>query len=100
MTDYRVPAAISRTLAGKLQKVALSVHRALGLRDYSRVDIMMDEKQRPYVLEANSIPGFTDLSLLPKAARAAGISFELPIAVYILAKLGILGPATMKKYKN
>ena len=76
MTDYRVPAAISRTLAGKLQKVALSVHRSLGLRDYSRVDIMMDEKQRPYVLEANSIPGFTDLSLLPKAARAAGISFE------------------------
>lgn len=76
MTNYLVPAPISRRLTAKLQKIALTVHRALGLRDFSRVDFMVDEKERPYVLEANSIPGFTELSLLPKAARAAGISFE------------------------
>lgn len=76
MTDYLVPAPISDTLAGKLQRTALSVHRVLGLRDFSRVDILVDKEERPYVLEANSIPGFTEMSLLPKAARSAGISFE------------------------
>lgn len=75
MTKYLVPAPISKPLAVKLQRLALSVHRALGLRDLSRVDVMMDSKGSPYVLEANSIPGFTELSLLPKAARAEGISF-------------------------
>jgi D-alanine-D-alanine ligase len=76
MTDYEVPASISKKLSERLQKIAISVHQALGLRDFSRVDIMVDEKERPYVLEANSIPGFTELSLLPKAAKAEGISFE------------------------
>lgn len=76
MTEYQVPARIPAEAAKKLQTLGLKVHKALGLRDFSRVDIMMDGKGRPYVLEANSIPGFTELSLLPKAARAAGISFE------------------------
>jgi D-alanine-D-alanine ligase len=76
MTDYLVPAPISERLSHKLQKLGLEVHRCLGLRDFSRVDIMVDEKGIPYVLEANSIPGLTELSLLPKAAQAAGISFE------------------------
>ncbi|MBI3306684.1 MAG: D-alanine--D-alanine ligase [Candidatus Omnitrophica bacterium] len=76
MTDYLVPAPISKKIAKRIQAAGLSAHQALGLRDFSRVDIMLDEKNRPFVLEANSIPGFTALSLLPKAARAAGISFE------------------------
>lgn len=76
MTDYIVPAKIPAKLARRLQAIALKTHRALGLRDFSRVDMMVDGRGRVYVLEANSIPGFTELSLLPKAARAAGISFE------------------------
>jgi len=48
----------------------------LGLRDFSRVDILLDEREKPFVLEVNAIPGFTDLSLFPKAAQAAGISFK------------------------
>lgn len=76
MTDYLVPAPISKSLARRLQKISLEVHRRLGLRDFSRTDIMLDAKNQPFVLEANSIPGFTELSLLPKAAGAAGISFE------------------------
>lgn len=75
MTEYVVPARISKKLAAKIQKLASKTHRVLGLRDMSRVDIMVDDKDRPYVLEANSIPGFTEFSLLPKAARASGISF-------------------------
>lgn len=76
MTEYLVPAPLPQKIAKRLQQTALLAHRSLGLRDFSRVDIMLDEKNRPYVLEANSIPGFTALSLLPKAARAAGVSFE------------------------
>ncbi len=76
MTDYLVPAPISAALSKKLQRIGLKTHRVLGLRDFSRVDIMVDRKGKPYVLEANSIPGFTELSLLPKAAKARGISFE------------------------
>ncbi len=76
MTKYEVPAKIPKKLASKMRKIALKVHKSLGLRDFSRVDIMVDRKGNPFVLEANSIPGFTELSLLPKAAQAAGISFE------------------------
>jgi len=76
MTEYIVPAKISKNQALSLQRIALRVHRFLRLQDFSRVDIMMDLRGRPYVLEANSVPGLMGLSLLPKAARAAGISFE------------------------
>ncbi|MDD5217001.1 MAG: D-alanine--D-alanine ligase [Candidatus Omnitrophica bacterium] len=76
MTEYLVPAPIDGKLAAKLQRIALKVHRVLGLRDFSRIDLMVDRVGHAYVLEANSIPGLTELSLLPKAARACGISFE------------------------
>lgn len=76
MTQYIVPAKIPVSMARKMQRLALRTHRALGLRDLSRVDLMADQKGKLYILEANSIPGFTEFSLLPKAARCAGISFE------------------------
>ena len=50
-------------------------HAALGCRSFSRVDMMMNKSGRIFVLEVNTIPGMTDRSLLPKAAKAAGISF-------------------------
>ncbi len=77
MTEYKVPARIPKSLAAKLQRIAIAVHKVLGLRDISRIDMMVDRSGNPYVLEANSIPGFTELSLLPKAARAAGIPFDV-----------------------
>lgn len=76
MTQYLVPAPIPVKLTKELQGLAVRVHQTLGLRDLSRVDFMVDQKGAPFVLEANTIPGFTELSLLPKAAREAGISFE------------------------
>lgn len=76
MTMYDVPARIPRTVAKKMQRLALKVHRVLGLRDFSRVDMMTDASGGIYILEANSIPGFTEFSLLPKAAKEAGISFQ------------------------
>ncbi len=76
MTEYLVPAPIPESWRRRFQRCALDVHEALGLRDFSRVDLVTDREGEPFVLEANTIPGFTELSLLPKAAREAGISFE------------------------
>ncbi|MBI4367768.1 MAG: D-alanine--D-alanine ligase [Candidatus Omnitrophica bacterium] len=86
-TDYLVPAPISRALAHRLQAVALRAHRRLGMRDLSRVDFKVDPAGRPYVLEINSIPGFTEMSLLPKAARQAGVGFtELCLTLLRMAR--------------
>lgn len=76
MTTYEVPAKIPAKVAKKIQAIAYKVYRGLGLRGFSRVDVMLDRKNRPFVLEVNSIPGLTEFSLLPKAAGAIGISFE------------------------
>ncbi len=72
VTEHGLPAAWVK----RIQNTALKVFKALNLRDFGRIDMMLDEKGNPYVLEANSIPGFTEMSLLPKAARKAGISFD------------------------
>jgi len=76
MTEYLVPAPIDELLESSLKRIAIEVHEKLGLRDLSRTDFMTDTSGNIFVLEINSIPGLTELSLLPKAARAAGISFE------------------------
>jgi D-alanine-D-alanine ligase len=75
-TRYLIPAPLAPRIVRHVQRIALKAHRVLGLRDFSRVDVMLDKSGAPYVLEVNTIPGFTSLSLLPKAAQAAGISFE------------------------
>lgn len=69
------PASIPPEEAALLQDYALRAHRALKLGSYSRIDIRQDERGRPWCLEANSLPGMTATSLLPQAARAAGIEF-------------------------
>ncbi len=75
MAIETAPARIPNDLARALQETALRVHRILGLRHYSRVDFMVDDSGNAWCLEANSLPGMTSNSLLPKAARAAGMSF-------------------------
>ena len=75
-TQYVCPARILDEQAAKLRELALASHRALGCRDMSRTDILVDRQGEPWVLEVNTIPGFTDHSLLPKAAAAAGVGFE------------------------
>jgi D-alanine-D-alanine ligase len=69
------PAEVDRESAARMQALALDVHRILRLRDYSRVDFMMDGEGGVWCLEANTVPGMTANSLLPRAARAAGVRF-------------------------
>jgi D-alanine-D-alanine ligase len=69
------PAKISAGLTSAIQELALRAHRALGLKVYSRVDVMLSQNDEPFVLELNTIPGMTETSLLPDAAAVAGISY-------------------------
>ncbi len=74
-TDYLVPASLDRTIEFQAKSLALRAHDCLGCRDYSRVDLILSPKGELFVLEVNTIPGFTETSLLPKAAQASGIEF-------------------------
>lgn len=69
------PAEIEDELARELRELALAVHRGLGLRHFSRVDFRLDERGRPSCLEVNTLPGMTEMSLLPQSAQVVGVSF-------------------------
>lgn len=70
------PAKIEESLAKQIEEVALKVHQALRLGDYSRIDVIVDKNKNIYCLEANTLPGMTPMSLFPQEAKAKGISFE------------------------
>ena len=74
-SDELCPAPIEEALAQRCRNVGLTAHRALGCRGMSRTDMLVDEGGRIFVIETNTIPGFTETSLLPQAARAAGIAY-------------------------
>lgn len=75
-SEYIVPAEIPEGVTEEIQRVALKTHQILGCEGFSRVDFMIDAGRRYYVLEINTIPGFTSTSLLPKAAEHYGLSFD------------------------
>jgi D-alanine-D-alanine ligase len=74
-TQYLCPAPIEKENASVYQELAMKAHQALGCEVVSRVDLMVDSAGQAVVLEVNTLPGMTDLSLLPRAGRAAGIDF-------------------------
>jgi D-alanine-D-alanine ligase len=75
-STHIVPAKIDEDLAARLQMLALSVHRLIGLRDYSRTDFIVTNGGRPQILEINTLPGLTQTSLVPDACASIGISYE------------------------
>jgi D-alanine-D-alanine ligase len=75
-TRYLVPAPLDEQMSRTCQNLALQTFTALGCRNMGRVDIRLSEDEKPYVLELNSIPGFTETSLLPKAAAESGLNFS------------------------
>lgn len=75
-TEYICPAKFTKTMFARLNEVAVAAHKALGCRVYSRVDFRVTEDDDIYALEVNTAPGLTDTSLVPKAARAYGLSFS------------------------
>lgn len=86
-SDYACPADLDAATTRAVQDAALAAHRALGVEIYSRVDVLLDARHHPFVLEANTIPGMTATSLLPKAAAAIGIAF--PELCRMIAELSL-----------
>ena len=74
-TEYFCPADFSPETTARIQAAGLGAFRAIGGRDYARVDVMVQPDGSPVVLEVNTLPGMTETSLLPKAAMAFGIDY-------------------------
>lgn len=82
-TKELIPAPLEKETEEKVKEVALSAYKALGCSSFARVDLRLDEKENPFVLEVNTIPGLTPLSLFPLSAQAMGISFPQLIDIII-----------------
>jgi D-alanine-D-alanine ligase len=86
--DFFVPARITGDAAGRAAEAAAHVHRLVGCRDVSRIDLVIDSDGTPQVLECNTSPGMTENSLLPMAAEAAGMTFQDVVSRVISDALG------------
>jgi D-alanine-D-alanine ligase len=75
MAEHILPARLPADLYEKVLRLGENAHRALGCSGYSRVDFLVTADGGCYILEVNTLPGMTDLSLLPEIARGAGIGF-------------------------
>ncbi len=75
-TRYLCPCGLPAEKEAELQSLARKAFDVLGCRGWGRIDILMDETGKPYLLEANTLPGMTDHSLVPMAAKVAGIAFD------------------------
>jgi len=89
-TQYLCPCGLSAEKEAQIQAEALQAFRAIGGRGWGRVDFLMDEAGKHYFLEVNSSPGMTDHSLVPMAAKAAGIDFDA-LVIRILTLAGNAG---------
>ena len=75
-TELRTPADLPSAVADEVVSVALDCYRTLVCHGFARVDLILDEHDRPWVLELNTIPGLTDTSIAPRAVEAAGMEFD------------------------
>jgi D-alanine-D-alanine ligase len=89
LTEYILPPEVHPEVLRNAEKEALSAHTALNCKGATRVDLILDEKGNPYVLEVNTIPGMTETSLLPKIAARAG--FDFPLLIEEILKEAIAG---------
>ena len=88
-TQYRCPCGLPAARENEIRQQALEAFRVLGGRGWGRIDFLMDEEGNAYFLEANTSPGMTDHSLVPMAARVAGIDYDaLVMQVLAGATLG------------
>jgi len=87
MTDFIIPARMKEEKYKLAQELALQAHKALGCVGFSRVDLVTDKDDNPYVLEVNTIPGMTDLSDLPAMAKAYGIEYEDLVEIMLYSAL-------------
>ena len=83
LTDYIVPARLGKKMYKFINDLALKSHNSLYCSGISRVDLILGNDNNAYILEVNTMPGMTSTSLVPKAAEAAGISFDLLVEIVL-----------------
>jgi D-alanine-D-alanine ligase len=93
-TDFAIPAEIPAEAAARAEETALVAYRTLGCSGFGRIDMILED-DIPWVLDANTIPGFTETSTLPLAAEAAGVSFEELVETILDAALQREAPAKL-----
>jgi D-alanine-D-alanine ligase len=74
-TQYLCPAPLEPALAAEIAEISVKAYRALGCEGWGRADLMLDQNNRPWLLEMNTSPGMTGHSLVPMAAKAIGMSY-------------------------
>lgn len=85
-TQYLCPTGLSDDVNIAIQELALAAYRALGCRAWGRADVMLDQKTgKPYLLEMNTSPGMTSHSLVPMAAKAAGVEYA-DLVLWVLSQ--------------
>lgn len=94
MTNFAIPAEIPDSAAARVEETALDTYRTLGCSGFARVDVILED-ETPWVIEVNTIPGFTETSTLPLAAEAAGLSFEDLVETIVEATLEAGAPAKL-----
>ena len=88
-STHIIPMPVSEEKTKEIQELAVRTFTACGCRGVARIDMMLDNEEKPYVIEVNSVPGMTELSLVPDAARAMGIAFpELCERILAMAGFG------------
>jgi D-alanine-D-alanine ligase len=88
-TRYLCPTGLDLSLEAKVQELALNAYKALGCNGWGRADVMIDNKtNQPYLLEMNTAPGMTGHSLVPMAAKAAGVEYA-DLVLWLLSKAGL-----------
>ncbi len=83
LTEFELPAKLPDELTKQIQNIAVKSHKAVNARGVSRVDFLITDDNKPYVLEINTIPGMTNLSDLPAQARAMGWDFDTLVKVIL-----------------
>jgi len=93
-TQYLCPTGLAPEVNKAVQELALAAYRTLGCRTWGRADVMLDQKTgKPYLLEMNTSPGMTSHSLVPMAAKAAGVEYDELVLWVISQTLNSRGAA-------
>lgn len=82
-SEHIIPAEIDEELTAQIQQYAVIAHQVLGCETYSRADFILSEGNTPYILEVNTLPGMTQTSLFPDAAKTVGLSYEEMIETFV-----------------